>query len=189
MAVGAIILNENKVLLVYNRRPGGGGHWSLPKGSCETGEPLVETLRREVQEETGLLVDPVELAFVSEFFVSTRREWYLQHYFHVQVTGGVPGVQAKDPDVTAVKWVPVRSLGQHLTFRPWLEPLQAWLAERRPRYHLFERNEQKSRRPEPEAEAGRGVGAREPARRRGQEPGRRRGPRAAHGPGQPEGRG
>ncbi len=137
LAVGAVIYEQDQILLVYNRRPGGGGHWSLPKGSSEEGETLVETLKREIREETGLAVEPVELAFISEFYVPTRQEWYLQHYFLARPVGGTAAVQPTDVDVTAVRWVTTRELPSLLTFRPWQEPLLTWLQERRPRYHLF----------------------------------------------------
>lgn len=137
MAVGAVILSRERVLLVYNRRPGGGGHWSLPKGMCAEGEPLVATLQREVREETGLEAEPLGLAFVTEFLVEPRREWYLQFYFNARVTAGRAQVQPDDPDVTRVRWVPVADLPQFLTYRPWLEPLQGWLQERKGRYYMF----------------------------------------------------
>lgn len=137
MAVGAVLLNdEGKVLLVRNRGHGR-PHWSLPKGSCEDGEALVQTLKREVREETGLEVEPVDLAFVTEWFVMARQEWYLQFYFHARAIGGVLGVQADDEDVTQVKWVAPKEVRQYMNYRPWVEPLFAWLEERRPRYHLF----------------------------------------------------
>lgn len=136
MAVGAVLLNEEgQVLLVLNRSHGR-SHWSLPKGSCEEGEPLVETLKREVKEETGLLVEAVELAFVTEWLVASREEWYLQVYFHARITGGELGVQ-EDEDVTQVKWVAPHQIRQHMNHKPWIAPLFAWLEERRPRYHLF----------------------------------------------------
>jgi len=136
LAVGAVLLNpEGQVLLVLNRRQGR-SHWSLPKGSCEDGEPLVETLTREVREETGLEVEPVEMAFITEWFVASRQEWFLQFYFHARITGGTLGVQ-EDEEVTQVKWVAPREIRQHMSYRPWTEPLFTWLEERRPRYHLF----------------------------------------------------
>ena len=137
LAVGAVLLNEKgQILLVRNRghnRP----HWSLPKGSCEEGEPLLETMSREVREETGLVVEMAELAFVTEWFVASRQEWYLQFYFHARVVGGELGVQAADEDVTQVLWVSPREVRQYMNYRPWVEPLFTWLEERRPRYHIF----------------------------------------------------
>jgi len=136
LAVGAVILNPGgEVLLVYNRGHGR-SHWSLPKGSCEEGEPLVQTMTREVKEETGLDVEMAELAFVTEWFVASRKEWFLQFYFHVRVTGGTLAVQAMDEDVTQVKWVAPGEIRRYMSYRPWVDPLFAWLQERRPRYHL-----------------------------------------------------
>jgi 8-oxo-dGTP diphosphatase len=135
--VGAVLLNEKgQILLVRNRghnRP----HWSLPKGSCEEGEPLLQTMNREVKEETGLDVEMVELAFVTEWLVASRQEWYLQFYFFARVVGGTLGVQEDDEDVTQVLWVAPEHVRQYMNYRPWVEPLFTWLEERRPRYHIF----------------------------------------------------
>lgn len=137
MAVGAVVLNEDgKVLLVYNRGQNR-SHWSLPKGSCESGEALHQTLTREVKEETGLHVELEDLAFVTEWFVASRGEWFLQFYFHARVVGGELGVQTTDEDVTQVKWVAPADIRQYMNYRPWIAPLLAWLKERRPRYHQF----------------------------------------------------
>lgn len=135
--MGAVVLNdEGKVLLVYNRGQSR-SHWSLPKGSCEEGESLAETLKREVKEETGLNVELTDLAFVTEWYVAGRQEWYLQFYFHVNVVSGVAGVQPDDDDVVQVKWVAPKEVRQYMNYRPWVEPLFTWLSERRPRYHLY----------------------------------------------------
>ncbi|KJY42789.1 DNA mismatch repair protein MutT [Streptomyces sp. NRRL B-1568] len=56
--VGAVIAGpDGKVLLLH--RPADdylGGLWELPSGGVEPGETLIEALRREVAEETGLTV-------------------------------------------------------------------------------------------------------------------------------------
>jgi len=131
------VLNANdEVLLVFNRGHSR-SHWSLPKGSCEDGEPLKETLTREVKEETGLNVELVEMAFVTEWYMPGRKEWYLQFYFAVKVVGGEAGVQLTDDDVTQVRWVPQDQIRNYMNYRPWVEPLFMWLKDRRPGYHLF----------------------------------------------------
>ena len=58
-AVAAVIRDAGgRVLLI---RRGDGRGWSLPGGVMEPGEELAGCLVREVQEETGLQVEPVRL--------------------------------------------------------------------------------------------------------------------------------
>ncbi|MDN8759557.1 NUDIX hydrolase, partial [Staphylococcus aureus] len=53
--VYALIQDEaGNILLVHNTD---GGGWSLPGGKVEYGETLVEALKREVREETGLAIE------------------------------------------------------------------------------------------------------------------------------------
>jgi 8-oxo-dGTP diphosphatase len=52
--VGAVIVAEDRLLLIRRARPPGAGRWSLPGGRVEHGEVLAEALVREVVEETGL---------------------------------------------------------------------------------------------------------------------------------------
>ncbi len=55
--MGAIIFDPARRLLVIRRgRPPGEGLWSLPGGRVEPGESDAAAVRREVLEETGLLV-------------------------------------------------------------------------------------------------------------------------------------
>ncbi|MEV1046687.1 NUDIX hydrolase [Streptomyces sp. NPDC049916] len=61
-----IIRQGNEILLVREGLGTDGGmRWSLPGGGVEDGELMHEALRRELREETGLLVgDPVRTAFL-----------------------------------------------------------------------------------------------------------------------------
>jgi len=63
--VGALIFRGRgrrvPVLLVERGRHPLKGYWSIPGGLVETGESLDEAVRREVLEETGLRVKPVEM--------------------------------------------------------------------------------------------------------------------------------
>jgi 8-oxo-dGTP diphosphatase len=59
VGVGAVVLNsDGRVLLVKRGTEPMLGHWSLPGGLLELGETLVEGVKREVFEETGLIVEP-----------------------------------------------------------------------------------------------------------------------------------
>ena len=82
------------------------GYWSLPGGLVETGESLDQAVRREILEETGLRVQPMEMFGVFERVMkdaSGRAEYhYLLLDYVCKVTGGK--LQAGD-DVARVEWV------------------------------------------------------------------------------------
>ncbi len=61
VGVGAVIVEEGRVLLVRRGTEPLKGHWTLPGGLLEVGEALEAGVVREVREETGLAVEPIEL--------------------------------------------------------------------------------------------------------------------------------
>ncbi len=56
VGVGAVIVQDGKVLLVKRKHEPLAGQWSLPGGAVEVGETLEACLTREMLEETGLEV-------------------------------------------------------------------------------------------------------------------------------------
>ena len=68
VAVEGLISNtKGKILLVHNPDRG----WQFPGGKVELGEDLVTALKREVQEETGIVVSVGQLAGV---YTNTRQQ-------------------------------------------------------------------------------------------------------------------
>jgi len=93
------------------------GYWSLPGGLVETGESLEEAVRREILEETGLRVKPVEMFGVFERVIKDAKGRAEYHYllmdYVCKVTGG--RLQAGD-DVARAEWVAREKLGDyHMT--------------------------------------------------------------------------
>jgi ADP-ribose pyrophosphatase YjhB (NUDIX family) len=62
LAVSASIFRDGRILLVRRAHPPGKGAYSLPGGRVEFGEALHQALAREVDEETGLVIDIVGLS-------------------------------------------------------------------------------------------------------------------------------
>ena len=56
----------NKVLLL--QRNDGNNVWEIPGGKRENNEDIVDALKREVQEETGLIINEYKIVYVSPIF-------------------------------------------------------------------------------------------------------------------------
>ena len=56
VCVGAVVVDEDRLLLIRRGHGPAAGEWSLPGGRVEFGETLIEALVREVYEETSLAV-------------------------------------------------------------------------------------------------------------------------------------
>jgi ADP-ribose pyrophosphatase YjhB (NUDIX family) len=80
----------------------------------ETGEHLEEGIRREVLEETGLIVEPLRMVTIFERIMRDGKGKPEYHYVLIdylcRVTGGA--LQAAD-DVSRVAWVPRRALARY----------------------------------------------------------------------------
>ena len=64
VGVGAVILHEDKVLLVRRGQSPSFGKWSLPGGLVELGETTTEAIAREILEECGIKIRVVDVAGV-----------------------------------------------------------------------------------------------------------------------------
>ncbi|BBH65462.1 hypothetical protein ACTI_21470 [Actinoplanes sp. OR16] len=104
-----MIVREGRVLMVHerSRRSGGGEWWTLPGGGLRPGESAEEAVRREVFEETGLVVS--DARYVLEMPYPTG----MTSVFTVTVADGEPRVGHDDgsgPVQLGVDWLPVPEL-------------------------------------------------------------------------------
>jgi len=71
VGVGAVIVDDGRIVLIKRRFEPLAGEWSLPGGSVEVGETLEAAVAREMEEETGLRV---EVGPVIEVFDRVMRD-------------------------------------------------------------------------------------------------------------------
>ena len=80
VGVGAIIIEDDRVLLIKRGKPPLLGEWSIPGGMLELGETLRQGAEREALEETGLVVRATELLGVFDRIVRDDNKRTLYHY-------------------------------------------------------------------------------------------------------------
>lgn len=76
VACDIFVLKEGKLLLGIRKGGYGAGDWGLPGGHLEWGEKLEDCAIRELKEETGITVDSLKLATITEEARKT------DHYIH-----------------------------------------------------------------------------------------------------------
>ncbi|MBK1635266.1 NUDIX hydrolase [Rhodovulum adriaticum] len=127
LAVRALILQENRLLLV-NAFPGGVSDlWCAPGGGVEPGRSLPENLMREVHEETGLTVDVGAPCLVNEFHDPTRPFHQVDVYFRCTLRAGRLDPHWADPaGVVTERRFFTRDQMAAIRFKPDSLPRAAW---------------------------------------------------------------
>jgi len=67
ISAAALVVQDNRLLLVNHREAGRYDFWLPPGGRLEGSESIIECARRETLEETGLVVEPDHILYVQEF--------------------------------------------------------------------------------------------------------------------------
>jgi ADP-ribose pyrophosphatase YjhB (NUDIX family) len=114
VGVGAVIIQDGKVVLVKRRYEPLAGQWSLPGGRLELGETLEAGLAREMLEETGLRVDvgPVIDVFDRILLDPERKVRY--HYVLIDyLCRPIGGSLAHGSDVAAAEFADPADLTQY----------------------------------------------------------------------------
>ena len=130
---GALIVNDEGLLLVRNRRRNGSSDWTPPGGVIDEGESVLDGLTREVEEETGLRVTRWAGPVYEVRCDAPELGWTLRVEAH-QAVAYEGDLRVEDPDgiVVDARFVEVEACGVHLDGgHRWVcEPLTEWLAER-----------------------------------------------------------
>ena len=103
-ACRGIVIKDGKLLLSYESNE---GKYITPGGGVEDDETFAECCAREVREETGIIVRPVEEYLeIEELFLNWR---HIQHYFlceYVEDTGIQHLTEAEIKCGNVPKWLP-----------------------------------------------------------------------------------
>jgi 8-oxo-dGTP diphosphatase len=106
VGVGAIIIEDARVVLVKRLHPPLQAEWSIPGGVLEVGELVREAAIREAREETGLTVEPGEMLGVYDRILRDPEQRVQYHYVLIDfLCRRVAGSLAAASDAAEVKWV------------------------------------------------------------------------------------
>ena len=105
VGVGAIIIQNDRVVLVKRAHPPIQGQWSIPGGVLEVGELVREAAIREAREETGLIVEPADLLGVYDRILRNHEQRVQYHYVLVDfLCRPVGGELQAASDAAEVRW-------------------------------------------------------------------------------------
>jgi len=105
VGVGGVVVRAGRVLLIRRGKPPLFRRWTVPGGTVELGETLQEAVVREMREETGLSVQPLEVLTV---FDRIEREGEEVRYHFVIVDflcRAAAGEARAGSDALEVAWV------------------------------------------------------------------------------------
>lgn len=123
---GAVVVDDaGRVLLAKRAREPFLGWWDIPGGFMDPGETPEDTVRRELLEETGLVVEPVRYlaSFSDTYEDDAGRRTTVNVFFECRVAGGA--LRAAD-DVTELAWFRADALPERMAFSHGHAVLDAW---------------------------------------------------------------
>ena len=101
VGVGALIIKDNKVLLGKRIGEHGGGTWAPPGGHLEMYETFEECAKREILEETGLIIKNIKFATITNDMFPETTKHYITVYLTAEIESGE--VELKEPN-KCEKW-------------------------------------------------------------------------------------
>ncbi|MFZ0661562.1 MAG: NUDIX hydrolase [Acidobacteriaceae bacterium] len=128
VGMGAVIFDRNRVLLVQRGHAPSLGEWSVPGGALEVGETLEEGVKREIREETGLVVEPVAMVEVFDRIARDDAGRVQFHYVLVDYLCRIAGGSAAcADDAVGLRWAALDDLDSIAPFTRDVI-LKAWKA-------------------------------------------------------------
>jgi 8-oxo-dGTP diphosphatase len=114
VGVGGVVISNGRALLIRRGGPPLEGQWSIPGGMLEVGETLLEGVRRELLEETGIEVRVGELIDVFER-INLDGDGRTRYHFVVldYLCEAMSGEARAGSDVTDVAWAATSELANY----------------------------------------------------------------------------
>ena len=114
VAVGVLVLDEGRVLLVQRAKPPQVGRWTVPGGKVELGETLEQAALRELREETGMTATLGPVVEILDRVMLDESGQIAFHYVILDFLGTEPrGVLRASSDALDARFVAIEDLARY----------------------------------------------------------------------------
>ncbi len=105
VAVGAMVVNDGRVLLVRRGKAPADGRWALPGGSVKLGETLQQAAEREIREETSIVIRAGHPLFTFDVIIPDDHGRIVYHYVIIDLAAEyVSGTPHPGDDARDARW-------------------------------------------------------------------------------------
>ena len=113
-AVIAMIIHDDKVLLVRRGKEPNKGRWGLPGGKIELGETIKEAALRELKEETNITAQAGQILTAFDVIMHDEKQQTRHHYILIPVLCSyLDGTAKAASDAAEVRWFDIDVDGQN----------------------------------------------------------------------------
>ena len=117
VGVGVLVFHNHKFLMGWRKGSHGANTWTLPGGHMEFGESPEQTAAREVREETGIEIENLRFATITNDIFVEENKHYLTVWMMSDWKSGEPIITEPDK-IIDFQWFDFDSLPEPL-FHPW----------------------------------------------------------------------
>jgi len=95
VGVGAVIFNDHGRAFMAkrgNKSRNEAGKWEFPGGGVEFGEKVKDAIIREMKEEFGITIEPLELLGVNDHLILNEKQHWVSPSFACRIISGNPSI-------------------------------------------------------------------------------------------------